>query len=82
MRKILWRIFPNGGSIFSNGVRIFSNGVRISCSYQSSSKISPIATDNYLLISQFSAKVARVARLFAPIIYVYARESLCLPRLL
>ena len=62
------RIFQNGGSIFPNGVRIFQNGVSIfpssllsACSYQSSSIKSGIATNNHLLISPFSAKVAPVA---------------------
>ena len=54
-------IFPNGGSIFQNGISIFPSSLLSACSYQSSSIKSGIATNNHLLISPFSAKVAPVA---------------------
>jgi hypothetical protein len=54
-------IFPNGGSIFQNGVSIFPSSLLSACSYQSSSIKNGIATNNHLLISPFSTKVAPVA---------------------
>ena len=81
------RIFLNGVRIFSNGVRIFQNGVSIfhssllsTYSYQSSAKKNVVATDNHLSSSPFGAKVARVARFFARIIYARVIYNPCSTR--
>ena len=89
------RFSPNSVSIFPNGVSIFPNGGTFClnslenlaekasgrcCSYCGSAKWRPVATDNCLHFSWFSANVAGVARFFA-LYYAHARARMHSPTL-
>ncbi len=75
------RIFPNGGAFCLNSLEnLAEQAIGRCCSYYGSAKWRPVATDNCLHFSWFSANVAGVARFFA-LYYAHARARMHSPTL-